>query len=280
MRHDEGSRRAVAFRDLLNKKELSMAARLVAACNKADHTEYSVPEDADLFFIAFDPQGNSMDSLLAVWHLGDTRDGYAMDEVAAFTRPENRRQGLFSSLFSSALPLLRPVLLFSSYENKGAREKLQSLGAVYEHSEYMMELDLNIFEQREPLSGHEVSRGGDGYELITETDEDGFGEELRTGYGEAHYRLVGARAYIYGVLVYSRFRGQGLGRKLMLLLLERIKGQGIDTAFLQVSSDNVPALKLYEELGFEQIQRLDLSIKKLSQPGDYGKMINYDKKYD
>ena len=264
MNRDKGSRRAVAFRDLLSSRELELAAELVRCCNEADNTAYSVPGDADIYLLSFCGDGGRLDAMLAIWHLGDMRDGCSMDEVAAFTRPETRKRGLFKELFSEALPLLRPVIQFSVYENEGAKETLKSINAVYEHSEYMMELELDMLEDKD-MEGEPQAPGSCElmeYEL-TEEDEDLL--MLRTDYGEVSCRLFGSRAYIFGVLVYRSFRGRGLGSCLMKLILKRLRSKGVQSTFLQVSSANAPALRLYRSLGFKEMQKLDMAIKKLYQ---------------
>jgi ribosomal protein S18 acetylase RimI-like enzyme len=65
----------------------------------------------------------------------------------------------------------------------------------------------------------------------------------------------GARWQIANVAVAKPYRGQGIGRALMLAALERITERKGAWAVLQVRADNLAALKLYETLGFEVITR-------------------------
>ena len=46
-------------------------------------------------------------------------------------------------------------------------------------------------------------------------------------------------------------RGRGLGRALVVALLERLRGQGARRVSLEVRSRNAPAIALYRSLGFE-----------------------------
>ena len=111
--YTRGSRRAIAFRDCLNDREKEEVCELVRLCNLQDKTNYSAPLDGDLYFLcrSRDP-GDELTGILAVWHLGSTSDGKELDEVAAFTRPDQRGKGVFTELYESAGHLLREALLF------------------------------------------------------------------------------------------------------------------------------------------------------------------------
>ena len=80
---------------------------------------------------------------------------------------------------------------------------------------------------------------------------------------KAYFKDFGDRAYIYGVLVYERYRGLGYGKKLLRGLLRILRDQGYASCFLQVSSENIPAMRLYLGEGFETTEKLDLYQKNL-----------------
>jgi GNAT superfamily N-acetyltransferase len=54
----------------------------------------------------------------------------------------------------------------------------------------------------------------------------------------------------YEIITNPRFRQQGYGRQLMLLLLRWAKERGAHHAYLQVVTENAPAQRLYRSLGF------------------------------
>ena len=71
------------------------------------------------------------------------------------------------------------------------------------------------------------------------------------GYG---VMSVGAgEAHILNVCITDEYRCRGLGRKLMLYLMNRARTLGMDNAFLEVRPSNMIASRLYHSLGFEQI---------------------------
>jgi len=61
-------------------------------------------------------------------------------------------------------------------------------------------------------------------------------------------RLVGA---IHDVYVLSEFRGRGIGKKLIIECLNRMKAAGAKLVRLQVLTENKAAIELYEKLGFK-----------------------------
>jgi ribosomal-protein-alanine N-acetyltransferase len=74
---------------------------------------------------------------------------------------------------------------------------------------------------------------------------------MLAGYG---IMSVGAgEAHILNVCVSDDYRCRGLGRRLMLYLMQRARALGMEEAFLEVRPSNLVASRLYHSLGFEQI---------------------------
>lgn len=63
--------------------------------------------------------------------------------------------------------------------------------------------------------------------------------------------IDGALAGIFGMVTAPSHRGRGIARTLIAALLERARGAGALTAYLQVEADNAPARRLYGGFGFE-----------------------------
>ena len=58
-------------------------------------------------------------------------------------------------------------------------------------------------------------------------------------------------AEVGNLCVAGKYRREGIAKKVMAGVFERLKEKGVKTLFLEVNKENMPALKLYEMLGFE-----------------------------
>jgi ribosomal-protein-alanine N-acetyltransferase len=69
-----------------------------------------------------------------------------------------------------------------------------------------------------------------------------------------HKQSVSGRTY--SLAVDSAFRGQGIGEKLMREMIRRLQERGARRIYLEVEAGNVPAVHLYQRLGFRGIGAL------------------------
>jgi len=58
-------------------------------------------------------------------------------------------------------------------------------------------------------------------------------------------------AYLYEILIYPEYRGQGFGKESMRMCIKEINELGVDEVCLHVFGHNQGALNLYQQLGFE-----------------------------
>ncbi|MGF7050647.1 GNAT superfamily N-acetyltransferase [Paenibacillus sp. DS2015] len=58
---------------------------------------------------------------------------------------------------------------------------------------------------------------------------------------------------LYDIVTDSRYRNRGYARELILHILKWAKVNGATHSYLQVVKSNVPAIKLYERLGYQEI---------------------------
>lgn len=239
------SREALAFRDYLNDEEELSLHKLIKCCNEYDNTAYGFPEDADCYGLLY--LNGILCSAIALFGVGGSSGGRAVDEIAAWTEPRYRKKGFFKRLYEELKDTyeLAEVNRFAIYENKAAVETLGSIGAEHTYDECIMNLSFYTKE--------DIYADGDFFDkdcsILDEMDitDDGICE---CRYGSCSYKIYGKGAYIYGVLVYDSFRSRGYGFKMMYSLLKHLREMGISSCFLEVSSLNIPALKLYEKLGF------------------------------
>ena len=70
--------------------------------------------------------------------------------------------------------------------------------------------------------------------------------------GYAGLWLMVDEAHITTVAVRQAFRGRGLGKALMLAMLDCARDLGARMVTLEVRKSNATAIKMYEELGFRQ----------------------------
>ena len=68
--------------------------------------------------------------------------------------------------------------------------------------------------------------------------------------GYINFRFLAGEGEIERIAVHPRFRGQGLGRKLMEAMEEYGESRGVTDFTLEVRSSNEKAINLYESCGF------------------------------
>ncbi len=71
--------------------------------------------------------------------------------------------------------------------------------------------------------------------------------------GAVSLQLMGNGSDLHRLVVAPSARRQGIGRALVSAGLEAIRHLGARSVILEVRIDNDPAIKLYQELGFEQL---------------------------
>jgi [ribosomal protein S18]-alanine N-acetyltransferase len=90
------------------------------------------------------------------------------------------------------------------------------------------------------------------------------GEEGIIGHAIMSYAV--GECHILNLCVHPQHQGMGLGRKLILHLLDVARRNGARIAFLEVRLSNENAYKLYQSLGFAEV-----GIRKDYYPADNGR---------
>ncbi len=71
--------------------------------------------------------------------------------------------------------------------------------------------------------------------------------------GYAVFYLTTPESELPDIVIEKNHRGMGVGMSLLTFSISELKKSGIETVFLEVRESNLPARKLYENIGFEII---------------------------
>lgn len=223
----------------LNAAEQQEIEEIIKASNAEDDTSYSVPDDADVWFLS--RSAGKTVSFLAVYFMGDTHEGHPVDELLLFTHPEHRMEKRAQRLLekyeawrkeqSGELPHVR----FTVYPSDISERFLLRTGAVHEGDELLMTRSL-------------FGKGGLREEDMTFSNE----------HSECSVKTYGETAYIYGVRTDVSHLREGSAERLLSGVIVSLADKGAGTAVLQVSSCNTPAVRLYEKLMFCVEERMEL----------------------
>jgi len=77
--------------------------------------------------------------------------------------------------------------------------------------------------------------------------------------------IRGHRAWIGGMGVLPRFRKQGVGRRLMEYLINKARAHNLSKIQLEVLSQNKPAQRLYQSIGFRTKRSLSVMVDEAAQ---------------
>lgn len=243
----------ILFTDKLSASAEQALSALCGACSRTDGRRYGTPLDADFFYLFYEE--NMLCAALCIYRMGDTRGGLPIDECCAFTAPQHRQHGFFRALLQEALPRLSPLLRFvvPLPLTPECAAFLRKTGARHDHDEHMMALSLPAWlRHSDPAGGAARSSGASPLPHLSLAffEENGM-TTVSCRCGECALSVWGENRYLSGMLIYDRFRNQGYGFRFLSTLFGKLSAEGVSQVFLQVSSENAPALHLYQKLGFQ-----------------------------
>jgi ribosomal-protein-alanine N-acetyltransferase len=64
------------------------------------------------------------------------------------------------------------------------------------------------------------------------------------------------QSIIFSISTDRNFRGQGFAERLLKSSIEEMKVNGISSIILYVNINNIPAIQLYEKIGFRKIEQV------------------------
>lgn len=85
-------------------------------------------------------------------------------------------------------------------------------------------------------------------------------------YGYGVMSVAAGEAHILNLCVRPESQGQGLGRKLLTHIIALARRHGADTLLLEVRPSNLAALKLYQNMGFNEV-----GVRKGYYPAEQGR---------
>ena len=230
--------------------------QLTGLCRAHDKIRLSCPLDGDRFYLLTgeSPDGTGrpvLNSAIAVF------EGDGLWECYGFTRPDARRRGYFNSLLEmleqdAAQALPEPDLCFVADPNSSAAVNvLAAIGAELWYEEYAMEWNKDACGNLSPAplspSPLRLTSVSGGPESRLDFTAWLSGDQKA---GSFSLYLQPPSACLFEVEIAEPFRGRGLGQAMIRQLQDLTPAIGISTLTLQVSGDNLPALRLYKKTGF------------------------------
>ncbi|MDE3134781.1 MAG: GNAT family N-acetyltransferase [Acidobacteriota bacterium] len=196
-------------------------------------------------------------------------------ELTGMVDPDARRRGIARALFEAALPLCRErgrrrLLLVVPRVSPGGDEFARAYDMSFEHSEHAMTLR----SRPEPAPARDETcvrqAVADDIPALSALYRDGFGharvdpdrlasERSRTLMLERDGQIVGTiavardgrRGAVYGFVVDTGQRGQGIGHEVLRRVCQDQFDTGAERVDLEVEVANDRALGLYTSVGFE-----------------------------
>ncbi|HUS14402.1 MAG TPA: GNAT family N-acetyltransferase [Chloroflexia bacterium] len=261
----------------VSEADLQAIRALAALCNAADGLELKVnlsplPEERPSRFLVYD------DGTLVGYA---SLDGDREPELCGMVHPDHRRRGLGRALYEAVLRECRDraateMLVICESASTAGRAFVGGTGAVYDFAEHHMERDAGpdtdnysgdgrvTVERVKPDTASLIApilavSFEDTEASVTRRITADFADPDTTYYlgrlgdtpvGALKVYHWGTKAGIYAFGVLPAYRGQGLGRAILMQTLALLPAEGMTRFALEVETDNTPAVRLYESTGF------------------------------
>lgn len=167
----------------------------------------------------------------------------------------------------------RNILYITDSKDAFIKKCMAKLGAVYTFSEYSMSLNIKNFRPMESNIQLEMALPNEAADIAgieeNEPSEEATPLDIHDLKKTKVYRESGQiiacirieesdnKYGIYGFVVRESHRGQGLGRKILTQVIQEIIKKQPREIYLEVETDNQPALHLYHSLGFIETCQLE-----------------------
>ncbi|MGJ7919430.1 GNAT family N-acetyltransferase [Neobacillus sp. LXY-4] len=204
-------------------------------------------------------------------------------EACGMVAPEFRRRGIFSSLVTKALMVIKSrditeILLNAPGNSASGKGFLQSIPCKYAFTEYQMKWHETKLSDTDDVLVRVATPNDFETEIILDVECFGFEMDEASNFnrqikqeanqqfymievgGEAVGKIrvshTDGEAWIYGFCVFPDSQGIGIGRKALSKVILKEQQQGYPI-FLEVEAKNNQALRLYETCGFKAYHSQD-----------------------
>lgn len=267
---------------MLTNKQLHAIEVLQKECEQADNIQLKLNWDMlrlrdDLTMDFFYEENGQLIAYLALYGFGSTV------EVCGMVKPSKRRKHYFSDLWQKALQVIeekgfQKVLLNAPASSASAKEWLTTQAYTYDFSEFQMLWTHQPLEASEHVQIRQALPADSIFEVqldvlafkMSEKDARSHYEDIRnrteehpyiivadgTDVGKIRVSKIDGEAYIYGFAILPEFQGKGYGGQALRDIVRKEHEAGYSIG-LDVEAKNTHALRLYENIGFETIQRQD-----------------------
>jgi GNAT superfamily N-acetyltransferase len=284
----ENITRGAVPRQVLTDAELAEVRELASVCEAFEHLDLRLGWDS-----MRTQQGNISSRFLfyrdgiIIGFLSLDGLGFQEAEGSGMVHPEHRRTGVFSALVAAAGDECRrngttALLCICDRRSQTGKAFLASIGAQYSFSEHKMELrgptkpaiqDNNQLDFRTATveDAPAIAR------IVAEDEEDDlrrFEQQIvfqieqqarhyyiasvnGAPFGTINVDVIDGNPYIYGFVILPGYRGHGYGRRMLMRTIELTRDAYRRPIFIEVESENHPALSLYLSCGFEIVNTHD-----------------------
>ena len=212
---------------------------------EAQDKEYHLPlyfdfsDERCVYYLCY--KDKNLMSVLALFEIDNN-----IYEIIAFTDTANRKKGYFKVLLNYLYTDLKTGTELSFICEKNflpAIECAKKLSFDYECTETMMELDLSTYSDNEIPDIDIYEEDNDIFYIYYKDEEIG-------SFSFYTFSFDVCDIYFHSFNIYEDFQNKGLGKLSMRAILLFLQNIGKTKIHLQLLLENIPAYKIYKDLGF------------------------------
>ena len=283
----ESPQQGVVERRSLTEVELANAKALADICASYEELDLRLGWSALLERVSDAPQDflfyedGALIGFLSLYGVGsDEAEGGGM------VHPRHRRKGVFTALVAAAAAACRrhgtdSLTLACDRRSDAGKAFFEATGAAHTFSEHLMRLDapaaivppdgrLDVHRARPADAGAIAAIVAEDAEMDESLFRQMVAGSIASGARQYYVARAGDEAigtinvdvidgdpYIYGFVIKPDRRGQGYGKQVLAATIADIIAERPQPIFLEVETNNAPALGLYHAFGFTIVRTYD-----------------------